>query len=118
MPTHADPNRLKQAFLNLSVNAFRAMQLGGRLVVRLGWAPQFPGGVAQIDFQDNGRGIPVELLDRIYEPGFTTTVGSPGLGLTVCKKVVEEHGGEIRTESKADRGATFTVFLPVSGGRA
>ena len=118
VPTHADPNRLKQAFLNLSVNAFRAMQLGGRLVVRLGWAPQFPGGVAQIDFQDNGRGIPVELLDRIYEPGFTTTVGSPGLGLTVCKKVVEEHGGEIRTESKADRGATFTVFLPVSGGRA
>jgi signal transduction histidine kinase len=115
VPTHADPNRLKQAFLNLSLNAFRAMPLGGKLVVRLGWAPQFPGGVAQIDFQDNGRGISPELLDRIYEPGFTTTVGSPGLGLTVCKKVLEEHGGEIRADSKADRGATFTVFLPVSG---
>jgi signal transduction histidine kinase len=71
--------------------------------------------LAQIDFKDEGRGIPGELLDRIFEPGFTTTAGSPGLGLAVCKKVVEQHGGEIRVESKPQQGATFSVLLPISG---
>jgi two-component system, sensor histidine kinase FlrB len=113
--THADANRLKQVFLNLSLNAFRAMQPGGHLEVRLHWAPQFPGGVAQVDFEDDGRGLAPELLERIYEPGFTTTAGSPGLGLAVCKKVIEQHGGEIRVHSKPHQGTTFSVFLPVSG---
>jgi two-component system sensor histidine kinase FlrB len=115
--THADANRLKQVFFNLSLNAFRAMLPGGKLSVRLRWAPQFPGGVVQIDFQDEGRGIAAELLDHIYDPGFTTTPGSPGLGLSVCKKVIEQHGGEIRVQSKQLQGATFSVFLPVSGGQ-
>ncbi len=116
--THADANRLKQVFLNLSLNAFRAMHPGGHLRVRLSWAPQFPGGVAQIDFEDDGRGLAPELLERIYEPGFTTTPGSPGLGLAVCKKVIEQHGGEIQVHSKPHHGATFSVFLPVSGAIA
>jgi signal transduction histidine kinase len=113
--THADTNRLKQVFLNLALNAFRAMPPGGKLTVKLRWAPQFPGGIVQIDFADEGRGIASELLDRIFEPGFTTTPGSPGLGLAVCKKVVEQHGGEIRVQSKPSHGTTFSVFLPVSG---
>jgi two-component system, sensor histidine kinase FlrB len=113
--THADANRLKQVFLNLSLNAFRAMPPGGKLGVKLGWAPQFPGELVQIDFRDEGRGLAPELLDRIYEPGFTTTPGSPGLGLAVCKKVIEQHGGEIRVKSKPQQGSTFSVYLPVSG---
>jgi two-component system sensor histidine kinase FlrB len=116
--THADANRLKQMFLNLSLNALRAMPPGGHLEVRVRWAPQFPGGIVQIDFQDDGRGLAPELLERIYEPGFTTTPGSPGLGLAVCKKVIEQHGGEIRVQSKPQHGATFSVFLPVSGASA
>lgn len=112
---NADASRLKQVFLNLSLNAFRAMPPGGKLGVRLGWAPQFPGGLVQIDFHDEGRGLAPELLERIYEPGFTTTPGSPGLGLAVCKKVIEQHGGEIRVKSKPQQGSTFSVFLPVSG---
>ena len=116
--TNADANRLKQVFLNLSLNAFRAMPPGGKLGVKLGWAPQFPGGLVQIDFHDEGRGLAPELLDRIYDPGFTTTPGSPGLGLAVCKKVIEQHGGEIRVKSKPHEGATFSLFLPVSGANA
>jgi signal transduction histidine kinase len=116
--TQADANRLKQVFFNLSLNAFRAMPPGGKLAVRLRWAPQFPGGVIQIDFQDEGRGIAPELVEHIYDPGFTTTPGSPGLGLSVCKKVIEQHGGEIQVQSKQLQGATFSVFLPVAGGRA
>ena len=72
----------------------------------------------QVEFQDEGRGLPEELLDRIYEPGFTTTSGSPGLGLAVCKKVVEQHGGEIRVRSKPQQGATFSIVLPVAGAKA
>jgi signal transduction histidine kinase len=113
--THADSNRLKQVFLNLSLNAFRAMPPGGKLQVNLRWAPQYPGGLAQIDFKDEGRGVAPELLERIYDPGFTTTPGSPGLGLSVCKKVVEQHGGEIRVQSKPHCGTTFSLLLPVSG---
>jgi signal transduction histidine kinase len=115
---NADANRLKQVFLNLSLNAFRAMPPGGTLSVRLGWAPQFPQGAAQLDFKDDGRGLPAELLDRIYEPGFTTTPGSPGLGLAVSKKVMEQHGGEIRVSSKPNHGATFSIVLPVAGAKA
>jgi signal transduction histidine kinase len=113
--TRADANRLKQVFFNLSLNAFRAMAPGGVLSVKLQWAPQFPGGVVEIDFQDEGRGVSPEVLERIYEPGYTTTPGSPGLGLSVCKKVIEQHGGEIRVSSKPNFGTTFSLFLPVSG---
>jgi signal transduction histidine kinase len=74
--------------------------------------------LVQLDFKDEGRGVPAELLERIYEPGFTTTAGSPGLGLAVCKKVVEEHGGEIRVMSKPQHGATFSLFLPALGANA
>lgn len=116
--THADANRLKQVFLNLSLNAFRAMPPGGKLSTKLHWAPHYPGGLVQIDFQDDGRGIAPELADRIFEPGYSTTPGSPGLGLSVCKKVVEQHGGEIRVHSKPQHGTTFSVFLPVSGATA
>jgi signal transduction histidine kinase len=113
--TNADANRLKQVFFNLALNAFRAMPPGGKLQVDLRWAPQFPGGLTQIDFRDDGRGIAPELLDRIYEPGFTTTPGSPGLGLAVCKKVIEQHGGEMRMSSKPQHGTTASIYLPVSG---
>src|SRR5215475_5129550 len=115
---NADANRLKQVFLNLSLNGFRAMPPGGKLQVRLGWAPQFPGGLVQLDFKDEGRGVPAELLEKIYEAGFTTTAGSPGLGLAVCRKVVEEHGGEIRVQSKPKHGAIFSLFLPAMGANA
>jgi signal transduction histidine kinase len=110
----ADGSRLKQVFFNLALNAFRAMHPGGKLDVNLRWAPQFPGELVQIDFADEGRGVPGELLERIYEPGFTTTPGSPGLGLSVCKKVIEQHGGEIRVQSKPDHGTTFSLFLPAT----
>ncbi len=116
--TQADANRLKQVFLNLALNAFRAMPPGATFRIRMGWAPQFPGGLASIEVQDEGRGIPKELLGRIFEPGFTTTPGSPGLGLAVCKKIIEQHGGEISVQSKPQEGTRFTIVLPVSGESA
>ena len=111
----ADSNRLKQVFLNLALNAFRAMPPGGTLTVRTGWSPQFPGGAVRIDFSDEGRGIDKVLLGRIFDAGFTTTPGSPGLGLAVCKKIVEQHHGEIDVQSKPHHGSTFSLTFAVAG---
>lgn len=114
----ADPNRLKQVFLNLAINGFRAMPPGGALRMRVKWAPQFPGGLAEIEVQDEGRGIPEELQEKIFEAGFTTTPGSPGLGLAVCKRIVEQHGGAISVQSRPGEGTRFAIVLPVSGAKA
>jgi len=111
----ADPHRLQQVFFNLSLNAFRSMVSGGALFIRMDWAAGEQGRKVQIDFEDRGCGIQPEHLAKLFAPGFSTKPGSPGLGLTVCKTVVEQHKGTIAVKSAPDRGSTFSVFFPVSG---
>jgi signal transduction histidine kinase len=111
----ADANRLKQVFFNLSLNAFRAMLSCGKLTVRASWAQKLDGRFVQVDFADEGRGISAHLMDRIFQPGFSSTPGSPGLGLSVCKQVVAQHGGQILVRSEVDEGTTFSILLPVAG---
>jgi two-component system sensor histidine kinase HydH len=110
----ADPSRLQQAFLNLALNAFRAMKPGGTLSVGVcrredGFRP-----MAVVGFADQGAGIRGENLEKIFEPGFTTQCGSPGLGLAVTRKVIEQHGGTICVESREGQGTTFTLALPLA----
>jgi two-component system sensor histidine kinase FlrB len=112
---HADPHRLQQVFLNLSLNAFRAMTPGSWLVVNLARTPAAEGPQVQIDFEDQGSGICEEHIEKIFEPGFTTHAGSSGLGLAVCKKVIEQHGGTIRVHSAPRLGTTFSLHLPAAG---
>ncbi len=113
----ADPSRLQQAFFNLALNAFRAMKAGGILSVNLGRQNQGPPlpTSATVTFADQGVGIRAENLQKIFEPGFTTQSGSPGLGLAVTRKVIEQHGGTICVESCEGRGTTFTLALPIEG---
>jgi signal transduction histidine kinase len=112
----ADAQRLQQVFFNLAVNAFRSMKQGGTLTIRAGWAPKFPRPTVQLDFADQGSGIEAASCEKIFEPGFTTKAGSPGLGLSVCRKVIEQHGGSICVGSSTHRGTTFSMFLPLTGG--
>jgi signal transduction histidine kinase len=112
---HADPNRLQQVFLNLALNAFRAMPPGGWLVASVAWAAPADRPQVQIDFEDQGIGMSAEEMEKIFDPGFTTHAGSPGLGLSVCKKVVEQHEGTIRVHSAPRLGSTFTLTLPAAG---
>jgi signal transduction histidine kinase len=72
----------------------------------------------QINFEDNGTGITPEKQEAIFEPGFTTNPGSPGLGLAVCKKIVEQHGGTIRVQSTPPEGTTFYLSFPIVGAAA
>ena len=113
----ADSHRLQQVFFNLALNAFRAMTLGGTLLVRAQWhggADQGCSGEVRIDFEDTGKGIAAEHLPKIFEPGYSTQTGTPGLGLAVCRAVMEQHRGRIGVASQPGKGTTFSLILPRS----
>jgi signal transduction histidine kinase len=105
----ADRHLLEQVLLNLALNAFHFMPGGGWLLI--GGGNRGPGEI-EIEVKDTGSGISEEDLPRIFEAGFTTRPGSTGLGLAVCRRIVEQHGGAIIAESQAGQGATFRVRLP------
>jgi signal transduction histidine kinase len=110
----ADPSRLQQAFFNLALNAFRAMKAGGVLTITVDRYEAAGRPSVAVAFVDQGTGIPAENWERIFEPGFSTQCGSPGLGLAVTRKVVEQHGGAIRVESQEGRGTAFTLTFPAA----
>ena len=109
----ADPSRLQQAFFNLALNAFRAMQPGGTLSIGISPGEEGLCPMVTVAFTDQGAGIRAENIEKIFEPGFTTQSGSPGLGLAVTRKVIEQHGGTIRVQSREGEGTTFTLTLPI-----
>jgi len=110
----ADAHRLQQVFFNLAMNSFRAMPRGTALQMRVRRREDEPGSV-EIEFEDQGPGIAPENVEHIFQAGFTTTPCSSGLGLAVCKNIVEQHGGTIRVAAEAGEGAKFVITLPVSG---
>lgn len=108
----ADRHCLEQVLLNLVLNSVRVMPAGGW--IELGGKLLADGTSVALSVADNGPGISAENLDRVFEPGFSTRAGSPGLGLAVCRKIVEQHGGTIHTASDPGRGAKFTLILPLA----
>lgn len=105
---------LQQVFMNLFLNAVHAMGEGGSLSVRIvEEAPCF----VRFDVEDTGCGIESDILERIFEPFYTTkSVGKGvGLGLSVTYSIVMRHGGKIEARSEKGKGSLFTVFLPVAG---
>ena len=109
----ADRYRLQQVLLNLILNSVKAMPEGGW--IELGGYVAGSGNAVTLAVTDTGPGISGENLPRIFEPGFTTRAGSPGLGLAVCRRIVEEHGGYIAAENRAEGGAQFTITFPLPG---
>jgi len=101
-------DRLKQAMLNIAINALESMPDGGRMTLEL----SAKDARARIAIRDSGPGIPPELLGQIYGMHFTTKDGGTGIGLYVARSVVESHGGEIRVESEVGRGTCFALELP------
>jgi two-component system sensor histidine kinase HydH len=106
----ADASMLHQSFLNLFINAMQAMPEGGRV----GIAIRTEGNRVIIDMDDEGHSVPEELLDKIWEPFFTTKDKGTGLGLGIVKNIIESHGGGIRIVNRDPRGARVTIDLPIT----
>ena len=143
LAVRGDPLQLEQVLLNLLINARHAMLgRGGSLTVR---ASETAGGEVAVQVVDTGPGIPAEVIGRIFEPFFTTKMSTAatggrvppkpdaaslaaapgsdgakgsGLGLAVCKEIVELHGGRIEVRSRPGRGTTFEVVLPAAEAEA
>lgn len=127
-----DPDKMKQVFLNLMINAIHAMPQGGTLTIRTrreeGMIPAdrvedaeafllqqvfLQQKMVSVTIQDTGCGIPKENIPRLFHPFYTTKTTGTGLGLSICHKLVEAHGGFIRVDSTVGVGSSFTVYLPL-----
>lgn len=115
--TQANSGMLQQVFTNIIINALHAMEDGGNLIIASRYSPSLGefGGAIEINFTDNGCGIPPEIQKNIFEPFFTTkAIGKgTGLGLSVSYGIIKEHGGEIKVDSVEDCDTTFTITLPL-----
>ena len=109
-----DGEKLRQAFLNIVINALQATPSGGK--VNISVDAQESG--LDVRFRDSGPGITPENMQRIYEPFFTTKADGTGLGLVVTRKIIEAHGGSLHIESEAGSGTTVSVRLPYQGHSA
>lgn len=113
----AVPGQVEQILLNLIINARQAMPRGGRL--RIDLRANRAANMAEVRISDSGVGIAPEQLRLIFEPFYTTKEpdehghGGTGLGLSVCRQIIEQHHGRIRVESVVGKGSTFTVKLPL-----
>ena len=108
-PLSIDARYIKQALLNLIKNAVAAMPDGGTLGVQT----LRSGEEVQVRISDTGSGIPEDIMDKIFEPYFTTKPFGTGLGLTIVFKIVKEHYGDISVSSRLGEGTTVTLVLPV-----
>ncbi len=104
-----DPTLMRRVFINLITNAVHAMPDGGKLTIKT----FEKSGDLFITIEDTGIGIPEENIPKLFLPLFTTKSAGMGFGLTISKRIIEAHGGDITVESKVGKGSTFTVKIPL-----
>ncbi len=116
---YVDGNQIQQVLLNLLINARQAMAGGGRVLIKLVYDPQ--ADTIDLVVRDNGCGIPADKLPRIFESFYTTKAGpdasgkgGTGLGLSMCRDIIEAHHGRIRVDSTIGKGTAFTLKLPTA----
>ncbi len=118
-----DSGQISQVFQNLTMNAMQAMPAGGmisinaenRTVEEHSLLPLDQGDYVEITFSDNGHGIQVDQLQRVFDPYFTTKQTGSGLGLSTTFSIIKNHGGHVAVDSRVGVGTTFRIYLPSSG---
>jgi len=105
-------NGLRQIILNLVCNAIRYTPAGGKIVVSTQAISQLGAIRARVEIADTGCGIPEPLMEHLFEAGYSADGNTPGLGLAVCKRLMIQHGGEIRVSSRVNHGSTFQLEFP------
>ena len=104
-------NQIKQVFINIFKNAIEAVPNNGKIHIKV---EKWKNNRICISFSDNGNGIPNDLIGRLGEPFYTTKEKGTGLGLMVCYKIIEEHGGRINIKSEMNQGTTVDIIFPIS----
>jgi signal transduction histidine kinase len=107
--------QMQQVFLNLLLNAIEAMPDGGMLATKTSYDAQLNS--VQITISDTGKGIDKTLVSKVFQPFFTTKRKGSGLGLSITRRLVEQHGGHIDLESEPGKGTAFNIFLNVNSKR-
>ena len=107
-----DREQMKQAILNLLLNAIQAMPGGGHLTLK--GQNSEDGQWIHLSIQDSGVGIPGEDMNKLFDPFFSTKEGGIGLGLSIAHRIIDQHRGKIEVESVPGKGTLFTVWLPIS----
>jgi signal transduction histidine kinase len=108
----ADPEKLERVFVNLFLNALRAVASGGTVTIQTRF--QTPEKCVQIEIIDDGPGIPSSQRDQVFEPFFSTQKDGVGLGLFLCRSFIQDHQGEISIDGGDGGGTKVTVKLPVT----
>ncbi len=115
-PVAADPDLVRQALLNVLLNAVQAVDTGGRIRVTCRPDPDEDPPVARVSVSDDGPGVPEEERERIFDPFYTTRARGVGLGLAIVQRIVSSHGGWVSVDDADLGGARFTLALPLGPG--
>lgn len=112
----ADSEQLHQVLLNLVLNGIQAIDGEGRITIEAGLGENGePGRYSQVEIvvEDTGLGVPPEDLYRIFRPFYTTKRGGTGLGLSLCSRIIDAHGGTLHADSEWKKGSRFTIHIPL-----
>ncbi len=112
-----DPEQLHQVLLNLVLNGIQAINQEGMITIQAkllggGGGPNRPSQV-EISVSDTGSGISREQIEKIFRPFYTTKRGGTGLGLSLCRRIISQHGGTLTAESEINKGSRFMIRLPM-----
>ena len=113
-PVWIDVKQIQQVFFNIIINAIQAMPDGGSLTLTTESVQRADSEFVRVTIRDTGKGIEAEILAKIFVPFFTTKTQGTGLGLPICRQLVEHNHGSIEVESSLQQGTTFSILLPAA----
>jgi two-component system sensor kinase FixL len=113
-----DAVQIEQVIINLLLNAIEAMRQSGIAHPTLTLQTAVQNGAVAVSVEDNGPGIDPAVVDQIFDPFFTTKQRGMGMGLSICRSIIEQHGGRLWADRAASGGAVFRLLLPTSEGVA
>ena len=109
---HADPQSIEQVILNLITNAAEAMKkVDGAKQIEITSSAE--NGLILVKISDSGPGVPLNLRDKVFDPFYTTKTESTGIGLSLCHRIIADHGGSLTVSESKWSGAEFRVELPI-----
>jgi len=114
-PVKVDADKLRQVILNILRNSCEAVPEGGEIRICLSQVQTASGCRVRTEISDNGRGVPPQDWENVFEPFYTTKASGIGLGLAIARKIIEQHEGSIRVTAQEGQGSCFEILLPCKG---